>query len=609
MNKKSGKNAKSPFEHIVRQNVQFNNNKRQASATVGGEAAKPLLEVLQPGPLLLSKPLGNFSSKRKTKFSRQNRRENSTNEENERQNPVEPLRSINDLREPSAEHLNALRSTFEEILKTNLVSETIVDQQFSIWLKLRQMIVENRPACQIRCYGSYIFKCCLNKKSYVDVDIQFKEALAHDPLKEILELVLKSDLVKEAAIDSERKPSCVNVIIKEPNMGIRITSGYLRGFYLSKLIQIYTKIDGRLLKLLRLFRYFSKVCNIDQVEIGMLHPMTYHIMFVYFLQQIEPPVLPSLHELIFGVDHVPLTLNDNQYGEFFRLAEQISSTWKSTNSTPYEILFLQFFSFYVKTFNSKQFVVSIQTRMPVVKLEKNWQSRRLLVEDPTDIKRGLCQTMSSTRSVDYFREIFNCALNYFGREQKKSTKTSKQNDGNDDDFVEIVVEDEKSTNEMKNSLHNSYKLFYRKFPPSVAKDSGIKQNRIREYYKNLFDEKTDPMPKALLQIDSSSDNFDDFIEEEEIRQALQNDEEENFETMDENDEIDEEISSPIDQSETTSNVKTEEIQVEREISETKPNDFFYDFKPENFNAEQVRIERIFIVSRKIQMISVDFFIS
>ena len=327
-------------------------------------------------------------------------------------------------------------------------------------------------------------------------------------------------------------------------MGIRITSGYLRGFHLSKLVQLYTKFDSRLLKLLRLFRYFAKNCNIDQVEIGMLHPVTYHLLLIHFLQQVEPAVLPCLHEYAFGVEHVPLTLNDNQYGEFFHLCDQYSQTWKSTNATPIELLFLQFFSYYVKTFNAKQFVVSIQTRMPVVKNEKNWQSRRLLVEDPTDIKRSLCQTMSSMRSVDYFREVFNSALNYFGREQKKTTKKFAEST-NDDDLVEIVVEEEeKTTNETRNSLHNSYKLFYRRFPPSVARDVTIKQNRIREYYKNLFEEKSNPMPKPLIQFDSSSnDNFDQFVEEE-IRQALQHDEEENFETMDENDENEEEVSSP-----------------------------------------------------------------
>jgi hypothetical protein len=53
------------------------------------------------------------------------------------------------------------------------------------------------------------------------------------------------------------------------------------------------------------------------------------------------------------------------------------------------MLFLQLLSYYVKTFNTKQFVVSIQTRMPVMKIDKNWHSRKLLVEGthsnvPTD---------------------------------------------------------------------------------------------------------------------------------------------------------------------------------------------------------------------------------
>lgn len=104
------------------------------------------------------------------------------------------------------------------------------------------------------------------------------------------------------------------------------------------------------------------------------------MMVIHFLQQIEPPVLPCLHEYVFGIDHVPVTLNENQYNEFLNICNDYSSKWQSTNSSEVELLFLQFLSYYVKTFPTKQFVVSIQTRMPVVKLEKNWHSRKLLVE-------------------------------------------------------------------------------------------------------------------------------------------------------------------------------------------------------------------------------------
>ncbi len=83
---------------------------------------------------------------------------------------------------------------------------------------------------------------------------------------------------------------------------------------------------------------------------------------------------------VFGIDAVPVTLNDNQYPDFFRVCNEYARVWKSKNTTSVEMLFLQLLSYYVKTFNTKQFVVSIQTRMPVIKADKNWHSRKLLVE-------------------------------------------------------------------------------------------------------------------------------------------------------------------------------------------------------------------------------------
>ncbi|CAF4276605.1 unnamed protein product, partial [Rotaria sordida] len=92
----------------------------------------------------------------------------------------------------------------------------------------------------------------------MDIDIQFKQTLQYDTLKELLEIITKSDLCKEARINTEHKPSCIDLIINEPNMRVRITSGYNRGINLSKLIRIYTKFDSRVIKLLRLFRILSK---------------------------------------------------------------------------------------------------------------------------------------------------------------------------------------------------------------------------------------------------------------------------------------------------------------------------------------------------------------
>ena len=61
-------------------------------------------------------------------------------------------------------------------------------------------------------------------------------------------------------IDTNCKLSCINLITNEPNMRVRITSGFHGGIHLSKLIRIYTKFDCRLIKLFRLFRILAQVC-------------------------------------------------------------------------------------------------------------------------------------------------------------------------------------------------------------------------------------------------------------------------------------------------------------------------------------------------------------
>ncbi|CAF1267106.1 unnamed protein product [Adineta steineri] len=495
---------------------------------------RPLLECLDIR--------STYKQRKKTKiFERVN--STRTNDESIDASPgkTEIGRSTIDIREPTSEHLTALQNAFNKILNERLLSDNSYKLRQIVYNKLRQIILTAQSDCQINLYGSLLFECCLEKPGIMDIDIRFKQTLQYDTLKELLEILTKSDLCKEARIDTEHKPSCIDMIITEPNMRVRITSGYNRGINLSKLIRIYTKFDSRLIKLLRLFRILAKTCNIDKPDLGTLHPIVFHVMVIHFLQQVDPPILPCLHEYVYGIDHVPITLNENQYPEFFRITNEYSREWKSDNKTNIEMLFLQLLSYYIKTFNTKQFIVSIQTRMPIVKIDKNWHSRKLLVEDPSDIKRSLCQTMQASRSLNYFRDTLNTALNYFGRKQKKMKKSQlNSNDNIEDDFIEIIVEDE---NEIPiitstNALHCSYELFYKRLSPTILRDINIRQHRVRDYYKKTFENK---LPEPIIKLNSLIDQQIDNINDTEIEEAFQHDLEHNFETMDANDDEEQNI--------------------------------------------------------------------
>lgn len=123
--------------------------------------------------------------------------------------------------------------------------------------------------------------------------------------------------------------------------------------------------------------------------------------------------------------------------------------------------------------------------------------------------------MSSIRSIDYFREVLNTMLNYFGRKQKKKNMTlsnlsTTDNSGEDlYEIVEIIEEDDQPIIEQKYSLHNSYKLFYKRLPTTVARDANIRQIRVREYYKNSVDKKNETIIHGLLKLNSLNKDFDE----------------------------------------------------------------------------------------------------
>jgi len=182
--------------------------------------------------------------------------------------------------------------------------------------------------------------------------------------------------------------------------------------------------------------------------------------------------------------------------------------------------------------------------------------------------------MQSIRSIDYFRDTLNAALNYFGRKQKKLKKIISNTctiENNDEDLIEIIDDDDETPIiEQSNLLHNSYKLFYKRLPPTVARDINIKQGRVRDYYRQTFDNKKNFLPKGIIQLNSSTNQFEN-LDENDIQEALQHDLENNFETMDENDDDEhllERIGSNDEEEEQTFNEHFQQINIEEKEAAT-----------------------------------------
>ena len=147
--------------------------------------------------------------------------------------------------------------------------------------------------------------------------------------------------------------------------------------------------------------------------------------------------------------------------------------------------------------------------------------------------------MQAVRSINYFRDTLTTALNYFGRKQKKIKQISSNE--NEEDFIEIIREDEDEIPmiEPKDSLHNSYRLFYQSFPLTISRDGNIRQNRIRDIYKKICNIKSN---EPLMKLDQISENFyendddddDDNEEQNNLLERIISDEEFNQINLDEN---------------------------------------------------------------------------
>ena len=79
-------------------------------------------------------------------------------------------------------------------------------------------------------------------------------------------------------------------------------------------------------------------------------------------------------------------IDENIYPTIFHLSLNLIDQWKSKNTNPVEFLFLQFFIYYLNLFDEKLFRISIQTRMPVIKTDRNKFYRKFFVEGKTKEK-------------------------------------------------------------------------------------------------------------------------------------------------------------------------------------------------------------------------------
>ncbi|CAF1149872.1 unnamed protein product [Rotaria sordida] len=277
-----------------------------------------------------SRPSGRFRYRRGGSMESNNH--DQRNELYYSQNKTQNNRNAISNKEAISEHLAALKHVFDRVVIEQFLSRASLEEAVRLYNQFRTTILAKKPGAQVTLYGSVSFACCLNDSAVIDIDVQCNGLLPYNTLREVLEIVHNSGLYKNIRLNTDHEPCCISLVVPETNIHIRVTSNYNRGIYSSEMIRLYIRFDPRVLPLLRLFRFFAKICSLDKPDLGTLHPIVFHLMLIHFLQQIQEPVLPCLHEYVFGADNILVTPSDDHTNEFQSKEDEVEDLQDTDNT-------------------------------------------------------------------------------------------------------------------------------------------------------------------------------------------------------------------------------------------------------------------------------------
>jgi hypothetical protein len=86
----------------------------------------------------------------------------------------------------------------------------VIINRDKIWMKISFIDL------QINLYGSISFECCLEKPGSMDIDIQFKQTLQYDTLKELLEIITKSGRCRFVFVNWKSRCFFWKIYVKKP---------------------------------------------------------------------------------------------------------------------------------------------------------------------------------------------------------------------------------------------------------------------------------------------------------------------------------------------------------------------------------------------------------
>ena len=233
-------------------------------------------------------------------------------------------------------------------------------KNFELFLKSNEKIMNNISF--IYPFGSVIqftqnissdLEITLITKNYQSISSEEKDMFLENVINYIKE---KDDLYENVKKLTTKRTILINCIDKKTNIKIEINLNNFFGIYNGNLIRNYLLIDSRALILVNTIKDWSKRKGINGNIRGHLSSYCYTLMTIYFLQRLDPPILPVISS---KNDLIKTTIENKEYYLEKKLISKDIIKYKSENNDSIATLFIKWLIFYLYLFKEEYYCIDI----------------------------------------------------------------------------------------------------------------------------------------------------------------------------------------------------------------------------------------------------------
>uniref|UniRef100_A0A671QZJ4 C2H2-type domain-containing protein n=1 Tax=Sinocyclocheilus anshuiensis TaxID=1608454 RepID=A0A671QZJ4_9TELE len=336
---------------------------------------------------------------------------------------------------PGKPQCHSISLALESVIAEFSLNDQDLKQRQNVLTLVEKVLQPVLPGCQFRLYGSSCTKFGF-KDSDVNIDVKFPSHFQHPDVL----LVAQEHLSKSGKFKSEKHGLICKV--SAGNESACLTTAYLAEL---------ANLEPQLTPLVVCFRYWAKVCCVDQMEEGGLPSYCFALMVISFLQRCKEPILPSYLESVglpmsklksfslIGVEkgHVlwvyDQTSNDSSQDKDKAVKKGKCPLVFKGRSPPVLLgkLWVELLRYYSLEFQIPEKVISVCTNSDLWRDLKDWPKKRIAIEDPFAVQRNVARTLNSQMMFDYMLHCLKTTYKYFASPSKSTAGKASSNSQTD----------------------------------------------------------------------------------------------------------------------------------------------------------------------------------